>query len=192
MWSFVWNCCQNILSKYCPTVCKPCAVKYAEHRAREQALLVVVFSVHQEVGESRCPSAPWAAKWVRSGAAADTRAQMVWQKMCRKPLFAWVSRREGLPSLPACRDTRSTSQSGGSRAMCYRPGCTVHPHPRSHKHKHTCICRNVQIQAAPSSTAIRKHSCTCTCYSEWSIKAFIWKGSRIFKLSIDNLKDIYL
>lgn len=57
-----------------------------------------------------------AAKWVQtSRAATDARAQMVWQKMRRKPLSAWVSHREGVPSLPASRGWAETSE-----AMCYR------------------------------------------------------------------------
>lgn len=142
-------CCPN---RHCETVCSEKALQ----RVRKLGLLLVVFSLHQEVGKSRCPSALWAAKWVRSGAATDTRAQMVWQKTCRKPLFAWVSCREGLPSLPACRDARSTSQSGGSKAMCYRLALRVQRNSYSHKHKYTCICRNVQIRANPVLSWLRR------------------------------------
>lgn len=122
-------------------------------------------------------------------AATDTRAQMVWQKMCRKPLSAWVSHREGLPSLPACMDTLNTSQSGGSKAMCCRLGCLVQQHSYSHKHKHTCICRNVQIQA---NTILNCPQCTLTLFSlkHTHIKAFseTFIASQIFSGSPLSLK----
>ena len=108
------------------------AAKYAEQRVREQGLLVVVFSIHQEVGKSRCPSAQWAAKWVRSRAATDTRAQMVWQKMCRKPLSAWVSHREGLPR---CQPAGTLSTR--ARVMAAKPCVTGWDAWYTNTHVHT-------------------------------------------------------
>lgn len=121
------------------------------------------------------------------GAATDTRAQMVRQETCRKPLSAWVSHREGLPSLPARRDTHSTGHSGGgSRAMCHRLACTS----QWHSHLHININRNAYAgmcthQQAPSHLHIAlKAKC---------INAFFFLKADIFiiQLSNERLKHEY-
>ena len=106
--------------------------------------------MHQEVGESRCPSAVWPAKWVQSRRATDTRAQLVWQRMCRKPLSAWVSPREGLPSASEPRK-KPWVREGAENTGCYKlrhmhtpntttqteTPTTTHVHARTHIHTRT-------------------------------------------------------
>lgn len=64
------HCVNGLLSKGAESI---------EHRVRQQGLLVV-FSIHREVGKSRCPS----AQWLPSGSGGAGQPQTQEPKWCDK------------------------------------------------------------------------------------------------------------
>lgn len=127
--------------------------------------------------ETRCPCVCEVAKWGKSSGARDTRAQMVWQSMSRKPGSAWVNLRERQSTSRPQPSARVPLSHWTTRAspwtMCW-PFARSHNHGHDHRSVKAHICGQSHTYMQTSLSGTHLHTYMLFLCNKWIHGNHMW------------------